>query len=112
MITAPAPGLEQFGEMIEPLLGQRAPAVEDLLAPRHVQSLCHEKVRKEENGRRRNESPQSRLIFCGKLFHCPATARMTARLSTETAAGVAFSSQSTVKPRGGMAGMRGLFTLP
>ena len=60
MIAAPAPGLEQFGEMIEPLLGQRAPAVEDLLSPRQILSLCHEKVRKEKNGRktqRINPSP-------------------------------------------------------
>jgi hypothetical protein len=31
---------------------------------------------------------------------------MMAPLSTESAAGVTFSSQSTVKPHGGMAGMR------
>src|ERR1700743_430852 len=51
VIAAPAPGFEQFGEMLEPLLGQRAPAVKDFLRARYVRSLCHEKVRKEENGR-------------------------------------------------------------
>jgi hypothetical protein len=30
-----------------------------LLAPRRVQSLCHEKVRKEENGRQRNGTNHS-----------------------------------------------------
>ena len=109
VIAAPAPGLEQFGEVIEPLLGQRAPAVENLLAPRHVHSLCHEKVRKEENGRKTQRiNPSPDLIFCGKLLPCPAIARMTRWLSTESAAGVAFSSQSTVKPRQDMAAMRAL----
>src|SRR4051812_35062459 len=45
--------------MFEPLLGQHAPALDDLAAARHVRSLCHEKVRKEENGRQRNGTNQS-----------------------------------------------------
>src|SRR3954469_10681079 len=44
--------------MLEPLLGQHAPAVDDLPAALDVRSLCHEKVRKEENGRQRNGTNQ------------------------------------------------------
>src|SRR3954469_8809203 len=77
--------------MLEPLLGQHAPAVDDFPAALDVRSLCHEKVRKEENGRQRNGTNQSAgtPIFCGKLLCCPATAPTTARLSTESVADAA-----------------------
>ena len=54
VIAAPAAGLEQFGEIFQPLLGKSAPARDDVAAARHVQSMCHEPARKEKNGRRRN----------------------------------------------------------
>src|SRR4051794_31174540 len=90
--------------MLEPLLGQRAPAIKDLLAARHVRSLCHEKVRKEENGRQRNGTNHSdgTQIFCGKHLPCPAVALKATRLSTGSTAAVALSSQSTVKRPGCM----------
>ena len=34
--AAPAPGLEQFGEIFQPLLGESAPARDDVAAARHV----------------------------------------------------------------------------
>ena len=54
VIAAPAAGLEQFGEVIQPLLGKSAPARDNVAAARHVQSMCHEPARKEKNGRGRN----------------------------------------------------------
>jgi len=50
----PAAGLEQFGEVLQPLLGKSRPARDDVTAARHVESVCHEPARKEKNGRRRN----------------------------------------------------------
>jgi hypothetical protein len=38
--AAPAPGLEQFGEVFQPTLGKIAPARDDFAAKRHV-SVCH-----------------------------------------------------------------------
>jgi hypothetical protein len=52
--TPPAAGLEQFGEVLQPLLGKSRPARDDVTAARHVESVCHEPARKEKNGRRRN----------------------------------------------------------
>src|SRR4051812_24239619 len=88
VITAPASALEQLGQMLQPLLGQRAPALNDLPAALDVGSLCHEKVRKEENGRGRNGTNQFKRwqIFCGKVLYCPAILRPPAPLSTESAA--------------------------
>ena len=54
--AAPAAGLEQFGEVLQPLLGKIAPARKDIAAASHVESLCHEAARKEKNGRRRNRT--------------------------------------------------------
>ena len=54
VIAAPAAGLEQFGEIFQPLLGKSAPARDNVAAACHVESMCHEPARKEKNGRRRN----------------------------------------------------------
>ena len=54
--AAPAAGLEQFGEVLQSLLGKIAPARKDIAAASHVESLCHEAARKEKNGRRRNRT--------------------------------------------------------
>jgi hypothetical protein len=61
MIAAPAAALVKLGEVIEPLLGDRTPAGENVLGAPGLISLCHEKVRKVENGRKtqRNESTES-----------------------------------------------------
>src|SRR5438270_13822319 len=53
VIAPPAPGLEQFGEMFQPLLGKAAPARNNI-ATCPVYTMCHEPARKEKNGRRRN----------------------------------------------------------
>ena len=52
--AAPAAGLEQLGEVFQPLLGEIAPARDNVAATCHVSSMCHEPARKRENGRRRN----------------------------------------------------------
>src|SRR5947209_4590583 len=55
--------------------------------PRAASTRCAmKKSARRKTDARRNESPQSRLIFCGKLLPCPATAPMPALLSTESAA--------------------------
>src|ERR1700743_2029851 len=43
--TAPAAGLEQLGEVVQPLLRKIAPACENVAAARHVESLCHKPAR-------------------------------------------------------------------
>ena len=64
MVPAPAPAFIQIGEIVEPLLGDDAPSVQDVLSVLAevlgIVSLGHEKVRKEVNGRRRNE----RIMRC------------------------------------------------
>src|ERR1700678_154821 len=54
VITAPAAGLEQLREMIQPLLGKSAPAPDNVATARRVQSMSHKPARKEKNGRGRN----------------------------------------------------------
>ena len=54
VITAPAAGLEQLREVIQPLLGKSAPARDNVAAACHVQSMCHKPAREEKNGRGRN----------------------------------------------------------
>src|SRR6202012_5391046 len=51
VIAAPAAGLEQLGQVVQPLLRKIAPACENVAAARHVESLCHKPARKEKNGR-------------------------------------------------------------
>ena len=55
VIAAPAAGLEQLGQILQPLLGKSAPARDNIAATCHVESMCHEPARKEKNGRGRNE---------------------------------------------------------
>ena len=54
VIAPPAPGLEQFGEIFQPLLGKIAPARNNIAATCPVCMMCHKPARKEKNGRRRN----------------------------------------------------------
>ena len=56
VIAAPAAGLEQLGEMFQPLLGKIAPARDNVAATCHVSSMCHGPARRRENGRRRNRT--------------------------------------------------------
>ncbi len=60
MIAAPAAGFEQLGEVFQALLGESAPARNDVAAVGHVESVCHEPARKEENGRGRNSGESIR----------------------------------------------------
>ena len=53
--AAPAAGLEQFGQIFQPLLGKSAPARNGVATACHVDLMCHEFARKEKNGRGRNE---------------------------------------------------------
>jgi hypothetical protein len=66
MVAAPASAFIELGEIVEPLFGDDAPPVEDILGVLadvlSVVSLGHEKVRKEENGRRRNERINAVLV--------------------------------------------------
>ena len=48
-------GLEQFGEILQPLLGKSAPARDGVATACHVDLMCHESARREKNGRGRNE---------------------------------------------------------
>ena len=66
--AAPAAGFEQFGEVIQPLLGQDAPARDGVAPACQVGSMCHQIARKEKNGRetQRTESVWMTGIFCGK----------------------------------------------
>src|SRR3984885_6371568 len=48
MKAAPAAGLEQFGEVIQPLLSKSAPPRDHVAAACHVYSMCHEPARREE----------------------------------------------------------------
>jgi hypothetical protein len=45
MKAAPAPGLEQLGEVFQPSLGEVAPARNDVAAACHVYTMCHESAR-------------------------------------------------------------------
>jgi hypothetical protein len=54
MKAAPAAGLEQFGQIFQPLLGKSAPARNRVATACHVDLMCHEPARK-KNGRGRNE---------------------------------------------------------
>jgi len=56
VIAAPAAGFEQLGEVIQPLLGQDAPARDGVAPACQVSSMCHQIARKEKNGRRRNRT--------------------------------------------------------
>lgn len=68
MVALPAAAFIKLDEMIEPLFGDAAPTIEDVLSVvlnvlsgvPGVVSLGHGTVRKEENGRRRNE----RIMQC------------------------------------------------
>ena len=51
VIAAPAAALEQLRKPVQPSLGKRTPAPEDIATTRHVHLMCHEQARKEKNGR-------------------------------------------------------------
>ncbi|MBA7468611.1 hypothetical protein ES707_03863 [subsurface metagenome] len=51
VIAAPAAGLVEFGEVVEPLFGKRGPPDDDVASPRDVGSYCHQFARKREAGR-------------------------------------------------------------
>ena len=73
--AAPAAGLEQLSQILQPLLGKSAPARDNIAATFHVESMCHEPARKEKNGRgtqRGTNQFDATFIFCGKLLPCPA----------------------------------------
>src|SRR6266699_4527171 len=53
VIAAPASALEQFGEVFQPLLGQRVPSRGEKVPATDIQAMCHESARKEKNGRGR-----------------------------------------------------------
>src|SRR5262249_1013808 len=77
-VAPPAAALEHVGEVIQPLLSQRAPARDDLAAGRLVSAMCHEPARKRKNGRRRALTNQLGIltaICCGKGDSCPALRR-------------------------------------
>src|SRR5258708_30323708 len=65
VVAAPAAGLEQFGEVLEPPLGKRAPARDDVAAPRHVWTVCHEPARKRE---RRTRTQQGRINQTRRIY--------------------------------------------
>src|SRR6185312_3929787 len=48
VVAPPAAALEHFGKIVQPLLGQRAPARDDLAAGRLVSAMCHEPARKKK----------------------------------------------------------------
>src|SRR5262249_2774927 len=58
VIAAPAAGLEQFGEIVQPLLGKSTPARNDVAPPCDVGSIWHQKARKRKPDARRNEPNQ------------------------------------------------------
>ena len=58
VIAARAAGLEQFGEIVQPLLGKSTPARNDVASPRDVGSICHQKARKRKTDARRYEPNQ------------------------------------------------------
>src|SRR4030088_169088 len=105
VIAAPAAGIEQFGEVLQPLLGERAPACNNVAATCHVCSMCHESARKEKE-RTRTQRGTNQLdvtgIFCGKLLRCPAATLIDASQRQEPGG----SSLSPVKPGRGTAGLR------
>ena len=108
VITAPAAGLEQFGEVIEPLLGKSAPAPDNVATARHVQSMCHEPARRRKTDADATGTNQldATGIFCGKLLHCPVNVVTRAASSTESRENWGLSSLLTVKPHAGMAELR------
>jgi hypothetical protein len=57
MEASPPSAFIKLDEIVEPLFGDLAPAIEDMVIPGApgVVALSHGTVRKEENGRRRNE---------------------------------------------------------
>src|ERR1700733_7312366 len=78
--AAPATGLEQLGEIFQPLLGQIAPAHKHIAAASHVDSLSHKPAREEKNGRRRNrtESIERDRDILWKTFAMSSQRRYTA----------------------------------
>src|SRR5258708_33240424 len=56
--AAPAAGLEQFGEVLQPLLGKTAPARHDAATACHVALMCHDPARKE---RKRTRTQRGRI---------------------------------------------------
>ncbi len=85
VIAPPTASFEQFGKVLQPLFCKLAPARKNVALTRHVQSLCHDPAREEENGRRRNATNQLNVteIFCGKLLHCPVGRYPARRTSTK-----------------------------
>ena len=55
MKPPPPAGFEEFGEIVQSLLGKSAPARNGVATACHVDLMCHEFARKEKNGRGRNE---------------------------------------------------------
>lgn len=78
MVTSPPAAFIKLNQKIEPLFGKYTPAIEDILSvvgrTPGIVSLSHwGTVRREGNGRRRNERIiQACGIFCGKPVRSPA----------------------------------------
>jgi hypothetical protein len=111
MKAAPAAGLEQLGEIFQPLLCKRAPTRSDIAATCHVRSMCHEPARKEgetdADATGTNQFDVT-VIFCGKLSHCPARAYADAAHRPKASKMRKLSSLFTVKQRTGTAELRRL----
>ena len=102
MKPPPPAGFEEFGEIVQPLLGKSAPARHDVAPACDVELICHEPARKERRKtrtQRRRRITQTRPIyFCGKLRRSPPV-NITGRpqsLDSRNSAG--FGSLSPVKP--------------
>src|SRR4051812_42587564 len=54
MKPPPSAGFEQFGEVLQPLLGESAPTRNDIAPTGDVELIGHEPDRKERSGRGRN----------------------------------------------------------
>ena|SRR2546428_2549227 len=109
VIAAPAPALEQFGEVFQPLLGKVAPARNDVAAARHVCRKCHKSARMRETDADATETNQFDVtrIFCGKLSRCPVREATDDAVIEEIRTNTELSSLFTVKLHGSMAVLRG-----
>jgi hypothetical protein len=72
MVAAPTAAFEHFGQIFQPLLGERAPARNKFAAPCHARMMCHDPARmRETDADATANQPDVTRICCGKDFSHP-----------------------------------------
>src|SRR5579863_7713615 len=70
--AAPAPGLEQFGKIFEPLLGKGAPPRHNIAASCRARLMCHDPARQKRDAKatKTNQLKRETSIFWESLRKC------------------------------------------